>query len=40
VKTAKLKGRDVRDDMMVLANVAEKAVEELQGLIVKLLEDS
>jgi len=26
--------------MMVLDNVAEKAVEELQGLIDKLLEDS
>jgi ClpP class serine protease len=40
VKTAKLKGRDAGDDMMVLDNVAEKAVEELQGLIDKLLEDS
>jgi hypothetical protein len=39
VKTAKLKGRGVRDDMMVLDNIAEKAVEKLQGLIVKLLED-
>ena len=39
VKTAKLKGRDAGDDMMVLANVAEKVIEELQGLIVKLLED-
>ncbi|MFZ8790724.1 MAG: hypothetical protein ACO2OS_00325 [Thermosphaera aggregans] len=40
MKTAKLKGRGVRDDMMALDNVAEKAVEELQGLIVKLPEDS
>jgi hypothetical protein len=40
VKTAKLKGRGVRGDMVVLDNVAEMAVEELQGLIVKLLEDS
>ena len=40
MKTAKLKGRDAGDDMVVLDNVTEKAVEELQGLIVKLLEDS
>ncbi|MGB9828438.1 MAG: SDH family Clp fold serine proteinase, partial [Thermosphaera sp.] len=39
VKIAKLKGRDARDDILVLADVAEKAIKEIQGFIVKLLED-
>ena len=39
VKIAKLKGREARDDILVLADVAEKAIEEIQGFIVKLLED-
>lgn len=39
VKIAKLKGNTARDDILVLADVAEKAVQEIQGLIVKLLSD-
>jgi len=39
VKVAKIKGNATRDDMLVLADVAEKAISEIQNLIVKLLED-
>lgn len=39
VKVAKLKGSNIREDFLVLADVAEKAIEEIQNLIVKLLED-
>uniref|UniRef100_A0A7C5TFF4 Serine protease n=1 Tax=Ignisphaera aggregans TaxID=334771 RepID=A0A7C5TFF4_9CREN len=39
VKIAKLKGNSTREEFLVLADVAEKAIDEMQNLIVKLLED-
>jgi ClpP class serine protease len=39
VKVARLKGNNAKDELLVLADVAEKAITEIQSLIVKLLED-
>ncbi len=39
IRVAKVKGNATRDDILVLADVAEKAISEIQSLIVKLLED-
>jgi len=39
IRVAKVKGNAARDDILVLADVAEKAISEIQSLIVKLLED-
>jgi len=39
IKVAKVKGNNTRDDMLVLADIAENAISEIQSLIVKLLED-
>jgi ClpP class serine protease len=39
VKVARLKGNNAKDEVLVLADVAEKAITEIQSLIVKLLED-
>lgn len=39
IKIAKLKGSNARDEFLVLADVAEKAINEMQNLIIKLLED-
>jgi len=39
VKVARLKGNNAKDELLVLADVAEKAITEIQSFIVKLLED-
>jgi ClpP class serine protease len=39
VKVARLKGNNAKDELLVLADVAEKAITEIQSLIVNLLED-
>jgi ClpP class serine protease len=39
VKMVRLKGNNAKDGLLVLADVAEKAITEIQSLIVKLLED-
>lgn len=39
IKVARQKGENARDETLVLADVAEKAIEEIQDLIVRLLED-
>jgi len=39
VKVARLKGNNAKDELLVLADVAEKAINEIQSLIVNLLED-
>jgi len=39
IKVAKLKGNEAREEFLVLADVAEKAVNEIQNLIVALLSD-
>jgi len=36
---ARLEGNNAKDEVLVLADVAEKAITEIQSLIVKLLED-
>jgi len=35
----RLKGNNAKDELLVLADVAEKAITEIQSFIVKLLED-
>lgn len=39
IKVAKVKGNAARDETLILADVAEKAVSEIRDLILKLLED-
>jgi len=39
IKVAKEKGEKASDDTIILADVAEKALKEVQALIIKLLED-
>ncbi len=39
VRVAELKGKDASDNTLILADVARKAIEEMQEVIVELLED-
>ncbi len=39
IKVAGLKGKDASDKLLLTADIAEKALEEVQGFIVKLLSD-
>ncbi len=39
IKIAKEKGKDASDDTLIYADIAEKALREIQDLIVRLLED-
>lgn len=39
IKIARMKGSSARDETLILAEVAEKAVKEVQSLIINLLED-
>jgi len=39
IKIAKIKGNSARDETLILAEIAEKAVKEVQSLIINLLED-
>lgn len=39
IKIAKEKGKDASDDTLIYADIAEKALKEIQDLIVRLLED-
>ncbi len=39
IEIAKLKSSNARDEFLMLANVAEKAIAEMQDVIIKLLED-